>query len=248
LCVLGGGGRGAGWVRCGRRAPWGVAADCGRAGVLLTNWHRLLGWVGSLSIAIAAATPVYQHSKFFYSAAQCLGGPVGPISVQDGQLCLQDPGSHAVVVQVLEQLLARGERHAPEVRRAGPNTHTRCCCCAKPWTAPGVLDPAPGPCCAGMESSLVRSSCADFPPYLPARAQLWADLVKHAHNGIASLCTCQAGRCCVGGGGISASCGRCQGRMLPIASLPHHRSHTKLLSLLQQQHQPRALCAAAGKG
>jgi hypothetical protein len=66
----------------------------------------------------------HQASKFFYSAATCLGVPVGPSSAQDGQLCLQDPGSQPVVVQVLEQLLARGERHAPEVRRAGPNTHT----------------------------------------------------------------------------------------------------------------------------
>lgn len=85
---------------------------------------------------------VHEHRKFFFSAAECLGVPASPSSVQDGQLCLQDPGSHAVVVQVLEQLMARGERHAPEVRGA---------LLPQPWTVRQVLASQPAPCWLGEQ-------------------------------------------------------------------------------------------------
>jgi hypothetical protein len=58
----------------------------------------------------------YGWQKFIYTAAQQLGVPLNPSSEQEGHLCLEDPCSHAVAVAVLQQLLARGERHAPEVR------------------------------------------------------------------------------------------------------------------------------------
>lgn len=74
-------------------------------------------------------TPIWQElddcqawswSKFLHTSAQQLGVPLGaataPANGQEGCLDLEDASSHTVVVSVLQQLLARGERHAPEVR------------------------------------------------------------------------------------------------------------------------------------
>lgn len=72
-------------------------------------------------------TPIWQElddcqawswSKFLHTSAQQLGVPLAsaaPVNGQEGCLDLEEPSSHAVVVSVLQQLLARGERHAPEV-------------------------------------------------------------------------------------------------------------------------------------
>jgi hypothetical protein len=72
-------------------------------------------------------TPIWQElddcqawswSKFLHTAAQQLGVPLTAAATdheQEGCLAIEDRSSHAVVASVLQQLLARGERHAPEV-------------------------------------------------------------------------------------------------------------------------------------
>jgi hypothetical protein len=80
-------------------------------------------------------------SRFLATAAAQLGllptdesGGASPAHQQQHQqqlLNLYDPACHALVEATLQQLLARGERHAPEVGVCGWRLPRRCCvCCA----------------------------------------------------------------------------------------------------------------------
>jgi hypothetical protein len=97
--------------------------------------------------------------RFLHTAAQQLGVPLAPGSEQQGHLCFEEPASHAVVVSVVQQLLARGERHAPEVGQSAsqqfPNLLVLC------WCILGLIQVSVRSKVSdhNMHHSLVSSSC-----------------------------------------------------------------------------------------